>query len=173
MDKEFVQSVLAAYKFNLSYAEQLCQDIPDNLIAYSPSKGLENHPAFTIGHLVMASARLAVKFGQRRDEPEHYAHLFDRKGPGDPTMPVARRPFYPTLDELLSELKRQHQKVENAALSVDEKEFQRRVKWRFSKYFPTLGDMFQFMCISHESMHLSQIAAWRRAMRMNSALKAL
>jgi len=38
------------------------------------------------------------------------------------------------------------------------------IEWRFSSFMPTLLDLVTFMYINHESMHLGQLAAWRRAM---------
>ena len=52
-------------------------------------------------------------------------------------------------------------------------ELDKKVKWRFSEYMPTMLDLITFMCINHEAMHLSQLAAWRRAMGLPSALASL
>ena len=53
--------LIRSYQFNLKYAYKLVADIDDTLMTISPGKGLENHPAFTLGHLVTAAA-LTVKY---------------------------------------------------------------------------------------------------------------
>ena len=55
------------------------------------------------------------------------------------------------------ELKMQLNDIEKNALSEP-------IEWRFSSFMPTLLDLVTFMYINHESMHLGQLAAWRRAM---------
>ena len=56
---------------------------------------------------------------------------------------------------------------------MDEIKLSENIKWRFSKYMPTALDLIVFMCINHEAMHLGQLAAWRRAMKLPSALKSI
>jgi hypothetical protein len=51
--------------------------------------------------------------------------------------------------------------------------FGRPVEWRFDNYYPSLADYLYFMCVTHEAMHLGQLAAWRRAAGLDSALARL
>ena len=48
-----------------------------------------------------------------------------------------------------------------------------QVEWRFGDYLPTLLDLTQFMCVTHEAMHLGQLSAWRRGRGLPSALALL
>jgi transposase len=45
--------------------------------------------------------------------------------------------------------------------------------WRYSEALPTLGDATLFLGISHEAMHLGQLAAWRRVKGLFSVLASL
>jgi uncharacterized damage-inducible protein DinB len=74
---------------------------------------------------------------------------------------------------LLRELESQHNKVKMLLNNLDERKLSEIIKWRFSNYMPTLLDIIVFMCINHEAMHLGQLAAWRRAMGLTSALGTL
>lgn len=165
--------LLNLYNFNLQYAHQLVADIPENLMTFSPSKGLENHPAWTLGHLVMGSARVAKTLDLGWDVPPNWKELFDRNGPGDPRIPLEDIGQYPSKIELLAELTRQHKRVANALILLEHVDLNKPVEWRFFKILPTIGDVIGFMCITHEAMHLSQLAAWRRAMNLPSALGAM
>ena len=71
-----------------------------------PSNGLENHPAFTLGHLVSGSALLVEDLGEEFNMPDKWTELFLRKGPGDPRKPDPDKSKYPTKELLLAELEK-------------------------------------------------------------------
>jgi hypothetical protein len=168
-----IESILKQYDFNLAYAKALVEDIPDELMTTVPGPGLENHPAFTLGHLVSGSALLAEDLGAAFEMQEEWRTLFLRKGPGDPRLPDPDGRRYPEKSSLLSELQKYHERVSILLLSKTGEELASPFLWRFDSYFPSLYDLVIFMCISHEAMHLGQLAAWRRAMGFPSALKSL
>jgi hypothetical protein len=162
--------VLRPYRFNLRYANDLVSDVSDDLLYHSPGPGLENHPGFALGHLVTGSAMVADHLGGDYDIPEGWDELFRRNGPGDPRLPDATSPNLPAKAALLDELGRQHGIVEQLILTVEADQFAQPVEWRFCRFFPTGGDMVAFMCVTHEAMHLAQVAAWRRACGLPSSL---
>jgi hypothetical protein len=151
----------------------LIQDVPNELMTHMPSSGLVNHPAFTIGHLVSASAMLVEDLGGEQELPVGWEALFVRKGPGDPRYPNPDREVYPQKEALIRELERQHNRVDKAMRTISDKQLNTAFEWRFKKQFPSLMDMLHFMCVNHEAMHLGQLAAWRRAMGLPSALAKL
>ena len=164
------QSITSLYTFNLDYARQLVHDIDDDLIAHTPGPGLENHPAFTIGHLCTAAALTAKYLGEPYTLDEQWDQIFRRRGPGDPKVPSTDRTIYPDKAVLMNELTVQHERVERLIEELPDDRLTDQVRWRFMERMPTLIDMLYFMCVTHEAMHLSQLAAWRRAMEMPSAL---
>ena len=168
-----IESIIKQYDFNLEYARALVQDLTNDQMTIIPTTGLENHPAFTLGHLVSGSALLAEDLGASFEMPEDWADLFLRKGPGDPRKPDPDKSKYPSKHLLLKELEDQHNKVINLLNNLDKRKLSESIKWRFCNYMPTLLDIVVFMCINHEAMHLGQLAAWRRAMGLNSALGTL
>ncbi len=168
-----IQSIIHQYDFNLAYAAALVNDLSQEELCFLPSKGLENHPAFTLGHLVTGSALTTKYLGGTYEIPEGWETLFLRKGPGDPRLPEINPNLYPAKETLLSELSNQHQKVKSLLLKIDHEALLADKKWRYSAYFPRLIDCIHFMCVTHEAMHLGQLAAWRRAMNLDSALKKL
>ena len=165
--------LIKSYRFNLAYARELVIDVNEKIMAVSPGKGLENHPAFTIGHLISGSAMVSDELGGPYEFTEEWESLFRGKGPGDPRIPRTGTGIYPSKDVLLTELERQHRIVEGLILDLQEERFKEESRWRFDEHFPTLGDMLYFMCITHEAMHLSQLGAWRRAMGLPSAFARL
>lgn len=168
-----LKTIINQYDFNLDYAKKLVEDISNDQMTIIPSNGLDNHPAFTIGHLVSGSALLAEDLGAKFEMPDNWTSLFLRKGPGDPRKPDVDRSKYPSKKLLINELEYQHIKVKDLLKNVDQNKLNENIKWRFSSYMPTLLDIITFMCINHEAMHLGQLAAWRRAMNLTSALGSL
>jgi DinB superfamily len=168
-----IPSIIAQYDFNLQWASKLVEGLDHDQMTTSPFPGFENHPAFTLGHLVTASALMAEDLGGNYLVPEGWKELFQRKGPGDPALPTSDLKLFPEKNILLRELNKQHEIVKKLLLLCDEKKLNEKIKWRFDIYFPTMHDLVIFMCVSHESMHLGQLSAWRRAMKLPSALSQL
>ena len=167
------QILLNSYAFNLKYANALVADVEDKWMTHSPAKGIENHPAFTLGHLASAGALTVKYLGGSYDFDQDWERIFKRNGPGDPRLPEPNSDVYPSKEDLLRELAKQHQKVEELITSLQDDRFDHPAKWRYTSHMPTLGDLLYFMCITHEAMHLGQLACWRRAMNLPSALAKL
>jgi hypothetical protein len=161
-------TVLAAFAWNLRYAEELVADLTDEDWCVPGVRGLENHPAWTLGHLVSGVDILAEDLGLAREMPAEWRELFERRGPGDPRLP-ADAP-YPSIAEVLGELRRQHARVAEQWRAISDEALDAPLEWRFDGEFPTTGGAALFLAVTHEAMHLGQVAAWRRARGLPSAL---
>lgn len=174
-----MESAIRLFAWNLSYAKALVEDLSSDQETESLGPGLENHPAWTIGHLVTGSDILAVDLGQKSDLPAGWRDLFQRRGPGDSRLPDTDPDVYPPMEALIAELGRQHARVDRAwraklaTEGPDNSELETPFEWRFGDALPTLGDVTLFLAVSHEAMHLGQLAAWRRAEGLPSALATL
>jgi hypothetical protein len=166
-------SVLRIYAWNLLYAEALVADLAPGDWTAPGGPGLENHPAWTIGHLVTGADILAQDLGLPGDVPDGWRDLFQRRGPGDPRLPDPDPAAYPRGDELLRELRRQHERVAAVWTSLPRERLKTPEPWAFGRDLPTLEDAAVFLAVSHEAMHLGELAAWRRARGLPSALGAL
>lgn len=169
-----VNSICTQLDFNLAFAKRLVEDLTPEQMKAVPGKGFENHPAFTLGHLVSAMSLMVIDdFKDSRKPgfmPEGWRELFLRRGPGDPRMPEEDITKYPSKEELLSELERKHNIFKDKLQKMTDEELMKEDKWRFSNYFPTFIELALFMSANHEAMHLGQLSAWRRAMGLDSAL---
>lgn len=164
------EDILKQYDFNLVFSKKLVEDLSEKQMTQCPAKGLENHPAFTLGHLITGTAMTLEDLGGEMDIPHGWETLFLRKGPGDPRLPVKDPSLYPGKNELIKELEKQHERLKSHFLSIEDSKLNEKISWRFASYMPTLWDLVIFMCINHEAMHLGQLSAWRRAMGLPSAL---
>jgi hypothetical protein len=168
-----IENIIRQFDFNLAYANKLAEDLSSEQMTTVPFHGFENHPAFTLGHLVSGKAMLAEDLGGKFTLPDGWSELFLRKGPGDPRLPSLDKIAYPDKAILLKELNFQHEYVKKILSTRTEKDLSEPFTWRFSSYMPTYFDLTVFMCVNHEAMHLGQLAAWRRAMNLPSALGQL
>ena len=132
MNNSILATIVNQYYFNLEYAKKLVEDLNEEQMTTIPSTGLENHPAFTIGHLVSGSAMIAEELGAKFEMPDNWAELFLRKGPGDPRKPDPDKTKYPSKQLLIDELEHQHNKVKHLLKNVDQNKLNENIKWRFN-----------------------------------------
>ena len=89
---------------------------------------------------------------------------------GDPRLPDPDASRYPRLAEVLAALRRQHARVAAQWRSLPDETLAAPIEWRFDGEFPTTGGVALFLAVTHEALHLGQLAAWRRAQELPSAL---
>jgi len=162
-----------AYRFHLVYAAKLVEDLDPEQMVTVPGPGHENHPAFTLGHLCAGASMVAEDFTITPDLPPGWAELFGRAGPNDRRLPDTDAEKYPPKSELLAELERQHEHALAGLERASTEQLATPQRWRLGLWLPTTRDAAMFMCITHEALHLGQLAAWRRAMKLPAAMAAL
>ena len=165
--------LLRQYAWNLAYAEALAGDVGPELWARSGGPGLENHPAWTLGHLVTGSALVAVEFGIDPEIPDAWRDLFERRGPNDARRPDEDAARYPPKDEVFSALTRLHARVSDAVRTLADSALAETEEWRFDGYLPTTLDSLLFMLIAHENVHLGQLGCWRRRFGLPSTMASM
>lgn len=168
-----IEEVIRQCRFNYTYSCQLVEDLSEEQMTIKPSAGLDNHPAFTLGHIVTGYANLYNNLTGEFILPEGWKEIFLRTGPGDPALPNPDAAAYPSKADLLAELKTQMDRVTSFIATLPEEKLNASFEWRFSAYLPTYRDRIVFLCINHAAMHLGQLAAWRRALGLPSALAKL
>ena len=157
-------NVAYLYGFNLMYAEMLVKDVPADQMTDQPG-GVINHPAWSLGHLVVSADHLGQMLGLESALPEGWDKTFATGG-----EPSADASTYPTKDEIIEALKAQHTRNTEAFKGIDPAKLAAEHPDEGTrKYFPTVGDMVIFMMTGHEMDHLGQVAAWRRAKGLGSA----
>lgn len=159
-----VRQVICLYGFNLRVARAMVDDLtPDEMV--EQPHGVVNHPAWSLGHLVVTADRLAGMLGLGSDVADGWASVFATGG-----IPSNDRSLYPSKEQLVEALAAQH--ARNAAA------FERTNAAWFDtpnpgetrrRRFPTQGDLALYLMTSHEMLHLGQLAAWRRAMGLPPA----
>lgn len=163
------QAILNTYGFNLMYAGKLLDGIADDQMVTQPTVNghtIPNHPAWIIGHLANTSAGFgSTLLGIESIQPKGWQEIL-----GGSSTPSTDASVYPDKQTLADKLTEAHAYIGKAILDVDDARLAEPnpVK-RLAPVFPTIGDMITFVLTSHETTHLGQLSAWRRAMGLPSA----
>ena len=160
-------------RFNEEHIKVIVSDVSHEQMAICPAKGLENHPAWTIGHLFDASEMCCETLGGRNNLPDSWKDLFRRTGPGDPTLPSTDSKRYPEKTTLLEKYIGSHDRLLQLLHKTNETKLNEKVEWSFSTTFPTVIEVVHFMAAWHETHHISQLEAWRRGMNLKTCLRPL
>ena len=153
-------AILITWKRNGAYSLRLVGDLADDQMIAQPVPGrVLNHPAWILSHLALYTG---VCSSLLRAEP--FADPFDHPY-GQKSEPLSEAAAYQTRAELVTHYQRAHDDAEAALLGADAVVFSSPTpieRWR--KVHPTTGDMLVTLMVKHESAHLGQLSAWRRAM---------
>lgn len=157
-----LEHVLYVFQFNLNYLKTQVAEIPEEKMANQP-KDLPNHPAWTLGHVATSCALGASFFGVEMPFSKNWIDLY-KKG----STPLAERQSYPSKAELLKTLEQQHKILAEAISNADPKLLTSQLPDETRRQrFPKTGDFICFLMTAHESIHIGQLADWRRAMGMD------
>lgn len=155
-----ISAVVHVYAINLGYTKKLVADLSDAQMIAQPVAGQTmNHATWVLGHLCMASNGAGVMLGLPPAVPEAWGALFGMK-----STPLADGSRYPGKAELLSTLESLHERASIRVLKATLDELGQPSPERARARFPSVGDFVAFLMTSHESTHLGQLSAWRRAM---------
>jgi len=160
------------YRFHERYACALCEGVDPEIEARGAGPGVEHHPVWVIGHLTSGAAIIAGRIDASVEIPAVYDELFKRQGPSDRRTPEVDAQ-YPPLADVLAEYRRLHEIIETSMQSITQQQLETTIEWRLSEHLPTLVDLIGFMCVTHEAMHLGQLADWRRAMGLPGAMATM
>lgn len=144
---------------NARYGLALVDDIPAESFARQPVPGRTmNHPAWILSHLgVYPPICLAMLRAEPFEDPANH--------PFGPRSGVLGPESYEPKAILVDRFATQHAELAGALAAADEATLDRTTpldRWR--PISPTIGDLLVMLMVKHESGHLGQLSAWRRAM---------
>lgn len=162
MATPFATAIGVSWRRNGAYGGRLVGDLTDAHMTAQPVAGVTmNHPAWILSHLnVYAPIAAAMLRGQPFDDPADHRYGAKSRCVNDPAE-------YATRARLVEDYARLHADVAGALESAPPEVFTRPTpleRWR--EMHPVVGDMLVTLIVKHESTHLGQLSAWRRAMRL-------
>jgi hypothetical protein len=161
MAGSMVEEISRSFALNIRYAQNLLQDVSNDQMTSQPVAGM-NHPAWIVGHLTHSFQAIGGEMGIAAWLPEGWAERF---GTGsaladDPSQ-------YPPQAELIEVFNDAAERVSNRLKQLSDLSLSEPLPdERYRHVFPTLGSAALHILTCHLSVHLGQLSAWRRAMRM-------
>ncbi|MFA9476991.1 DinB family protein [Phycisphaerales bacterium AB-hyl4] len=157
-----IETLLLGWRENGQLARQLLADIPDEAMTDQPG-GVVNHPAWTLAHLNhYHTAILSLVRGEPVADPGEQPNAEHYDAGSTPVDDPAR---YPSKAELLAAYEQVHQEVEQLLQDAPPKRLtQPPGLERWAEGFGTTAKALSYLMIFHESVHLGQVMAWKRAM---------
>ncbi|MBL8746680.1 MAG: DinB family protein [Phycisphaerae bacterium] len=153
-------AILITWRRNGGYGRRLVEDLSRDQWLGQPVPGrVMNHPAWIVSHL---NVYAPIASAMLRRKP--FADPFDARYGQQSKVSLDASEYRPG-EELLAEYSRLHDEA-LAALEASDAEVLAEAnpldRWR--AVHPTVGDMLVTLMVKHESGHLGQLSAWRRAM---------
>ena len=153
--------VLASYALVLDYARRLLADLSEDQMTAQPVAGM-NHPAWIVGHLIFSCELIGVEMGLAPWLPADWEERFVA---GSPVETIPAR--YPRKNDLLALFADATTQVSERLAEMADDELDAPLPdERCRDVFPTVGHAVLHILIAHASIHLGQLSAWRRAMRL-------
>jgi hypothetical protein len=159
------ETILAAFRFTLEYAEKLAADLSDEELTKLPHPGM-NHAAWILGHVAIGSDFVAILLGQPTTTDKTWMAKF---GPG--STPVSDRAEYPSKKELLATMRSTHARAIDllSQATADHLNAPNETPF-FPTEFPTIGALIAHLMTTHAALHLGQLSAWRRVLGKGAVL---
>jgi hypothetical protein len=154
-----IDTMLRTWERQKDYAQRLLADLSDEDMVAQPVPGVTlNHPAWTVSHLTVYSPVLSAILRETPFKDPMLSRF------GRDSKPEADLGAYPRRNELVAEYLRVHDELAAALRTADPAVLDKPIpleRWR--ERFPFIADAIMHLMINHESGHLGQISAWRRA----------
>jgi hypothetical protein len=160
MSELLKSALLTTWRRDVAYALRLVGDLSDEQMIAQPIPGrVMNHPAWTLAHLTLYNEVIAKMLGRIAfEDPKE--HPFGMK-----SSPEGDAKLYPPKALAIESYERTHTAAERALVECDPSvlaEDAPLARWR--PLHPKIADMTVMLMAKHETLHLGQLSAWRRAM---------
>jgi hypothetical protein len=156
---QLIPAVLRTWARQRDYAVRLVADLSDADMVAQPIGGVTlNHPAWTFGHIGIYPPVLAAILESRPfEDPIKHRYGRDSKPQSDPAA-------YPPKAKLIADYLAGHDRLAAVLEAADPAVFDAPIPLaRWKERFPFVADAIVHLMIDHESTHLGQVSAWRRA----------
>jgi uncharacterized damage-inducible protein DinB len=153
--------LLRSFDMNMLYGRRLLADLSDEQFTTQPVAGM-NHAAWIVGHLCHSFEMIGGELGLPPWLPANWADYF---GTGSSPLPV--QAGSPGRIQLLSALADSQRRLTDALKAMPDAHLARPLPdERYRRIFPTLGSAVLHILTVHAAVHIGQLSAWRRAMRL-------
>lgn len=159
MSNALIPAILRTWERQRDYAVRLVADLSDADMVLQPVAGVTmNHPAWTFGHIgIYPPVLAAILRGEPFEDPIRHRYGRDSRPLSDPAA-------YPPKAQLMGEYLEGHDRLAAVLERADASVLDAPIPLaRWKERFPFVADAIVHLMIDHESGHLGQVSAWRRA----------
>jgi hypothetical protein len=152
-----IDQILRSLGMTLGFLRRMLADVPDELMTKQVA-GVVNHPAWTIGHLVISLHGMAQEMGAEPWLPGDWERRY-----GYGSTPVGERSAYPSREQLLAILADAEQRVSARLRDLGEAGLAQPLPdLRVREMLPTVGHAALHILVAHVAEHVGQLVVWRR-----------
>jgi hypothetical protein len=157
-----VKGLWNGFEKNHAYALSLIEDLSDDQMIAQPAFPLPkamNHAAWVVCHLkTYRPAIAALLSGSTVDDPLDHPY-------GMKSSPLLDRNAYPAKAEIVRELEQTKEMIHSALSIATASTWERTLPIeRWQTRWGCVGVAVSYLMLNHESLHLGQLSAWRRAL---------
>jgi uncharacterized damage-inducible protein DinB len=154
--------------FQRWYLSMLVDDVADEQMTHQPV-GVPNHAAWQIGHMAWALNNGVEMVGGTKTLDESWMRRFAMH-----SKPVGDRAAYPSKAELLRIYDDRRSTLIRHCESLSDSDWNKPNPIApMNTLLPKISNLMHFLLLTHESSHLGQLAAWRRAEGLPQALSKM
>jgi hypothetical protein len=154
-----MKPVLHSFAYCLDFLREQVADVTATDMVAQPN-GINNHPAWVIGHLTFACQLLGSVIGIPRWLPDDWDRRF-----GTGSVPVADAGLYETKEDALTVLSDAHARLTHAVEQLEDARLDEVFPVEaYRDVFPTIRHALTQVLVGHTANHIGQLSVWRRAM---------
>lgn len=151
--------ILHSFAYCLDYLREQVVDLEDSQMIAQPN-GAVNHPAWTIGHIVVTCQMI----GEVIDIRPWLASDWNAKF-GSGSVHVCDSTRYPNKHTLLAAIADAQVRIARAVEALDYAALQQPFPdLAYRDVFPTVGHALTQVLVGHTANHVGQITTWRRSL---------
>lgn len=154
-----VESLLHCHRYCIQFVLHQVEDVtPEDAVI--SSRGVANHPAWTLGHLAVCIEAVVVFAGGSAWSSPEWRTLFQTG-----SQPTSSPGHYPSLSHLSDELLRSSHEAGLQIEQLAREQLESAVEnLSYREHLPTLQIALNQMLVGHTAYHSGQLAIWRSAM---------
>jgi len=153
--------VIHSFAYCLDYLREQVADVGPSAMVAQPN-GIQNHPAWVIGHLTYSCQAIGGEMGLVPWLPEDSAKKF-----GTGSEPIPDAAAYKDKSELLLMLSDAQTRIENAVNQLSDSQLEQPLPdQRFRSILPTVRHALTQVLVAHTAYHIGQMNFWRQAMKL-------
>ena len=154
-----MENVLHSFAYALQFLGEQLDGVPSADMVKQPG-GIQNHPAWVIGHLTFTCQMIGGVIGIEPWLPDGFEKRY-----GSGSTPVSNAGAYESKEDALARLGEARDRIIRAVEGLSDAQLAQPFPAPAYRYvFPSIRHALTQVLAGHTAFHIGQISVWRRAM---------